>query len=95
VADKEKQDHRGQGIVRNLIIRSIRFEMKVYKLLIELLPADLSSGEETPSRYWTINDVPIDFPRAYVTYPDGEKVYWKDGKYSHRVLPNGETIYRK
>jgi len=28
-------------------------------------------------------------------YFDGEKVFYKDGKYSHRVLSNGETIYRR
>ena len=91
MADKEKQDHRGQGIIRNLIIRSIRFKMKVVKLFVD---CDLGK-EEVPVKLWTVNDKPIEFPRPYCTYPDGEKVYWKNERYSHRVLSNGETIYRK
>lgn len=34
-------------------------------------------------------------PEPAMIYADGEKVFYVNGKYSHRVLSNGETIYRK
>lgn len=37
----------------------------------------------------------VEHPNPAIVYDDGEKVFYKNGKYSHRVLSNGETIYRK
>ena len=37
----------------------------------------------------------VEHPEPAMIYADGEKVFYKNGKYSHRVLSNGETIYRK
>lgn len=34
-------------------------------------------------------------PEPAMIYADGEKVFYVNGKYSHRVLSNDETIYRK
>ena len=37
----------------------------------------------------------VEHPNPAIVYNDGEKVFYVNGKYSHRVLSNGETIYRK
>jgi len=37
----------------------------------------------------------VEHPEPAMIYTDGEKVFYENGKYSHRVLSNGETIYRK
>ena len=37
----------------------------------------------------------LEYPEPAAIYSNGEKVFYKNGNYSHRVLPNGETIYRK
>ena len=37
----------------------------------------------------------VEHPNPAIVYNDGEKVFYANGKYSHRVLSNGETIYRK
>lgn len=36
-----------------------------------------------------------EYPEPAAIYSDGEKVFYENRKYSHRVLPDGETIYRK
>ena len=66
--------------------------MKVYKLLVEVYK---TNEKESVAKFWILNDKPINFPKAYATYPGGEKVYWENDEYSHCVLLNSETIYRK
>ena len=50
--------------------------------------------EEDCLMFFRHGEFPED-PEPAIIYADNDKVFYKNGKYSHRVLPSGETIYRK
>ena len=54
-------------------------------------PASIREGCVTYLQYGNF----VEHPNPAIVYNDGEKVFYVNGKYSHRVLSNGETIYRK